>query len=93
MVVSVSVDAALPERALEQSEVLAAEDTAQHLHGEKESIPDHSVDTLALGGRTLEAGQTRAHDSVLAVRSRLEIHHCWKRLRLLLRRGRLRTAR
>jgi hypothetical protein len=56
-------------------------------------LPDHSVDTLALGGRTLEAGQTRAHDSVPAVRSRLEIHHCWKRLRLLLRRGRLTMAR
>ena len=56
-------------------------------------LPDHSVDTLALGGRTLETGQTRAHDSVPAVRSRLEIHHCWKRLRLLLRRGRLTTAR
>ena len=35
-------------------------------------LPDHPVDPLALGGRTLEIAQGRAHDSVLAVRSRLD---------------------
>ena len=61
---------ALPERALEQSEILASEDTAQHLHGQEEGIlgmnPARVIWIEAAGGN--DAVEVRMQAQVLSPR-------------------------